>query len=344
MTENNGDNGAGQPVTKKMKKDDEPLSKCADEADNPVVSNNGDGKASEGDTKCDAAGEATASTAASGDTDKKDSSQDEDAPIGYDEETQKALDMIEACQNEIDLLNEKASEEILKVEQKYNKLRKPFFEKRSELIQSVSNFWLTAFINHPTLTTILEEEEENCLHYLSKLEVEEFEDIKSGYKIIFHFNKNPYFKNTTLVKEFNLGISGDSASSSTPIEWKDTEAASTLIAQTIEKGPTRKNRKRKRCVSRQTFFTWYLQNGDAPTDDIAEVIKDDLWPNPLQYYSAAEVESDNGLDDEEEDDEEGSDEEEDLEGAMLDNANVVVDVPSDSEVGEESDELDDEDL
>ncbi len=29
-------------------------------------------------------------------------------------------------------LNEQASEEILKVEQKYNKLRQPFFQKRSD--------------------------------------------------------------------------------------------------------------------------------------------------------------------------------------------------------------------
>lgn len=62
----------------------------------------------------------------------------------YDAETQKALEEIDACQNEIDALNEKASEEILKVEQKYNKLRKPFFEKRNELIKKIPNFWVTA--------------------------------------------------------------------------------------------------------------------------------------------------------------------------------------------------------
>ena len=49
----------------------------------------------------------------------------------FDDETQKALEEIDGCQNEIDAMNEKASEEILKVEQKYNLLRKPFFEKRS---------------------------------------------------------------------------------------------------------------------------------------------------------------------------------------------------------------------
>lgn len=62
----------------------------------------------------------------------------------YDPETQKTLEEIDATQNEIDSLNEKASEEILKVEQKYNKLRKPFFEKRNELIAKIPNFWVTA--------------------------------------------------------------------------------------------------------------------------------------------------------------------------------------------------------
>ena len=62
----------------------------------------------------------------------------------YDAETQKALEEIDACQNDIDSFNEKASEEILKVEQKYNQLRKPHFERRGELIQKIPNFWVTA--------------------------------------------------------------------------------------------------------------------------------------------------------------------------------------------------------
>jgi preprotein translocase subunit SecA len=54
---------------------------------------------------------------------------------GKTEET--LLEEIDSCQNEIDALNESASEEILKIEQKYNKLRKPFFEKRSQIIEKV---------------------------------------------------------------------------------------------------------------------------------------------------------------------------------------------------------------
>merc|ERR1712150_340257 len=73
----------------------------------------------------------------------------------FDKETQKALEEIDANQNEIDALNEQASEEILKVEQKYNKLRRPFFDKRNEIIKRVPKFWLTAFINHPQISVLL---------------------------------------------------------------------------------------------------------------------------------------------------------------------------------------------
>lgn len=69
---------------------------------------------------------------------------DGDRSIDYEADTQKALEDIDGCQNEIDALNEKASEEILQVEQKYNKLRKPHYAKRNELIKSIPNFWVTA--------------------------------------------------------------------------------------------------------------------------------------------------------------------------------------------------------
>ena len=61
-----------------------------------------------------------------------------------DKEQQEAIEQIDEVQNEIDRLNEQASEEILKVEQKYNKCRQPFFQKRSDLIAKIPNFWVTA--------------------------------------------------------------------------------------------------------------------------------------------------------------------------------------------------------
>lgn len=212
----------------------------------------------------------------------------EDDGKDYDAETQKALEDIDQCQNDIDSLNEKASEEILKVEQKYNKLRKPHYEQRNELIRKIPNFWVTAFVNHPQISAILDEDEEECLHYLCKLEVEEFDDIKSGYRIKLHFDDNPFFGNKELVKEFFLG-SAEPTSTSTTIEWKDGMDIT-------------KKSEGKRSTSR-TFFAWFNNNGDASCDDLAEVIKDDMWPNPLQYFLVPDVDVGEGdMDDEEESD------------------------------------------
>uniref|UniRef100_A0A1B6DHH7 Protein SET n=1 Tax=Clastoptera arizonana TaxID=38151 RepID=A0A1B6DHH7_9HEMI len=250
---------------------------------------------------------------------KKEIGSDGEEVRDYDAETQKALEEIDACQNEIDGLNEKASEDILKVEQKYNKLRKPYFEKRNDIIKRIPNFWVTAFVNHPQISAILEEEEEDCLHYINKLEVEEFEDIKFGYRINFHFNENPYFENSIITKEFHLGSSADPASQSTTIQWKE--------GQDLTKIRKEKNTKsRKRGLEQKTFFSWFSDHGDPSSDDIAEVIKDDMWPNPLQYYLVPDIEVENGID--------GDDDQSDDEG---DDSVVVVE-----EVDDEDDEDDDD--
>lgn len=71
------------------------------------------------------------------------------------------------------------------------------------------------------ISSIIEEDEEDLLQNLTRMEVEEFEDIKSGYRITFHFSENPYFSNSSLCKEFQLGSSGDPTSTSTEIRWKE---------------------------------------------------------------------------------------------------------------------------
>jgi len=53
----------------------------------------------------------------------------------------------------------------------------------------------------------------------------------------------------------------------------------------------------------RSFFGWFADNSDASADDIAEVIKDDLWPNPLQYFLVPDIDvNENGEGDSDEDD------------------------------------------
>ncbi|EGI64030.1 PREDICTED: protein SET-like [Acromyrmex echinatior] len=115
-----------------------------------------------------------------------------------------------------DVKIQKASDEILEVEKKYNKLRKPYFQKRN--IKRLPNFWITAFVNNKEIAEILKKDEEDALRFLNKSEVEEIEDIKSGYRINFYFDENPYFENDVLIKKFYLG---SSVSQNTSIRWKE---------------------------------------------------------------------------------------------------------------------------
>ena len=227
-----------------------------------------------------------------------------------DAENQKALEDIDKVQSEIDALNEQASEEILKVEQKFNALRKPHFEKRNLMIKSIPNFWVTALVNHPQISRIINEEEEECLHYLVKVEVEEFDDIKSGYRIKLFFDENPFFQNSELVKEFQLG-NIEPSSSTTEIQWKPDKKKLTSTNGRSD-GET------------NSFFDWLCNNSDPIADEIAEVIKDDLWPNPLQYYLIPDVE---GVDDDEAED--GA-----LDGMSEDNDENEVDPDEDEDVEE----------
>jgi template-activating factor I len=224
-----------------------------------------------------------------------------------DKDQQEAIEQIDEVQNEIDRLNEQASDEILKVEQKYNKLRQPHFHQRSELIAKIPNFWVTAFVNHPQVSALLNEEDEEVLQYLTRVEVQEFEDIKSGYKINFHFEENEYFENDVVSKEFHLNETGEPSSKSTPIKWK---AGKDLTKQP---SPQKPGKKRTHSDQQESFFSWFLDHTDAGADELGEVIKDDIWPNPLQYYLASEIEEDRSDDD---GGEGGApeDEDEDLEG------------------------------
>ncbi|NXF18075.1 SET protein, partial [Rhodinocichla rosea] len=216
-----------------------------------------------------------------------------------EKEQQEAIEHIDEVQNEIDRLNEQASEEILKVEQKYNKLRQPFFQKRSELIAKIPNFWVTTFVNHPQVSALLGEEDEEALHYLTRVEVTEFEDIKSGYRIDFYFDENPYFENKVLSKEFHLNESGDPSSKSTEIKWKSGKDLT------------------KRSIFFQIFFSFFLQHEEPESfffffiffsfflaDELGEVIIFFIFFFPFFFYLFFFMDDEEGEGEEDDDDDE----------------------------------------
>merc|ERR1712109_300503 len=72
-----------------------------------------------------------------------------------------------------------------------------------------------------------------------------------------------------------------------------------LVEKAAQRMALAKGNSRKRQLDTRTFFTWFCDNSDPQQDYVAEVIKDDLWPNPLQYFLVPDIEVENGGEDEE---------------------------------------------
>lgn len=141
---------------------------------------------------------------------------------------------------------------------------------------------------------MVRESEEDCLQHLNNLEVEVNEEVRTGYTIRFYFAENPYFENEVLTKIFRFGNKSFS-SESTKIVWKEGyDLTHTYQATSYQVGSKRKFHQR-------SFFSWFTEDivsSPDTTDDIGELIKDDLWNNPLQYYLVPDDDGDeNGIED-----------------------------------------------
>ncbi|KAG6389999.1 hypothetical protein SASPL_151475 [Salvia splendens] len=215
-----------------------------------------------------------------------------------------SIEKLQEFQDELEKINEEASEKVLELEQKYNEIRKPVYEKRNEIIKSIPDFWLTAFMSHPALSELLTDEDQKIFKYLINLEVEDCKDVKSGYSITFEFKPNPYFEETKLTKTFMFLEEGTTKISSTSIKWKEGMGIANGVAAEEKKGNKRPQTEERLvpsillfCYSffpsdsyGSCFFSWFNESqhtGDMGEidDEIAEIIKEDLWPNPLTYFN-----------------------------------------------------------
>lgn len=192
--------------------------------------------------------------------------------------TDRSLQALENVQEELRAVNERADRALLQLKRRYGQLRKPHIHKRNSIIRAIPGFWVTAFLNHPQLSAMINDRDEDTLSYMNNLQVEDITHLKSSCKIKFYFNSNPYFKNDVVIKEFQFGPSGRLTSHSTPIRWWRGQNPNSYHSKSGNAAPS--------------FFSWFIDHNFPAADRIATIIKEDLWPNPLQYYLMGEAESD----------------------------------------------------
>ncbi|KAI3856565.1 hypothetical protein MKX03_032429 [Papaver bracteatum] len=250
------------------------------------------------------------------------------------EEGKPSIQKLQDLQDELDEVKDEANEKILKLEHKYKEKWRSVYHKRKKLITSIPDFWLTAFLNHPGLGDLITEDDRKVFKYLKSLDVEEFKNMKSTYSITFNFCPNPYFEDANLSKTFSFSDEGMATKiTGTKIKWKE--------GMDIANEVNREKKGSKRPFVEESFFTWFNEaQQEFPEgihDEVAEIIKGDLWPNPLKYFN--NVSDEDGSEGEEEDEKDSDGEKNgDEEFEVAGDGEKVSD--EDGSEGEEEDEKD----
>ncbi|KAM2014705.1 NAP1-related protein 2-like isoform X1 [Malus sylvestris] len=226
----------------------------------------------------------------------------EDDAYHLDREFVLSVEKLQEVQDELDKVDDEESDKILEIEQEYNEIRRPVYVKRNEIIKAIPDFWLTSLMSHPVLCDILSEEDQKIFKYLNSIDVVDFKDDKMlGYSVTFNFNGNPYFEDTKLTKTFTF-IDGETTKIiGTPIKWKE--------GMGLANGVTDEKNGKKRPHVDESFFS--LFDSAIEHDEMVEIIKNDLWPNPLKYFNNEADEEEVDEEDSEDDEMENGDEEED---------------------------------
>lgn len=191
------------------------------------------------------------------------------------EKIQYVLQALGSIQLDLEAVNIKAGKAFLRLKRKFIQMRRPFLERRDLIIQHIPGFWVKAFLNHPKISVLISPRDEDIFRYMTNLQVQDLRHVSMGYKMKLYFKTNPYFTNMVIVKEFQCNRSGRLVTHSTPIRW--------------HRGQEPQAHKERNQGTNYSFFSWFSNHSLPEADRIAQIIKNDLWVNPVRYYMMGEA-------------------------------------------------------
>lgn len=208
-----------------------------------------------------------------------------------------ALERVEKIQEGLEDVLDEVSTKILQIEKEANAQREPLYESRRAAIADVPAFWVQALMGHPLLVEYIMPRDEEILEYLTQLNVQMEEDIKSGYRITLSFRENPFFSNAELYKELKYADDGELSTSASMVQWKEgnapPDAAAAVGSQQQKRSFDTMDEEERTPLFIQTLLsTPDSPNPDPHEDDFDEAfcdaIKDDVWTNPVKFFRSWE--------------------------------------------------------
>ncbi|CAH0485628.1 unnamed protein product [Peronospora farinosa] len=196
------------------------------------------------------------------------------------------LEKVQKVEEELEQMNVEQAKEILVIEAKYNMKKHSTYVKRNKILNEIPHFWKKVFENHMPVNGFITEDDKKIFDYLQTFDVT-FVGDDGTFKMEMTFKENPYFSPTTLWKQVKFSVEEEETEVTTSeITWKEKE-------ETTEE-PTR------------FFFDWFTTTDGE--QEMAEIIKEEIWKYPVRYFLMDEDDDEDEEDQEEEDEDEEEEE------------------------------------
>lgn len=236
---------------------------------------------------------------------------DDDGQAGFNGAgpSESALDVALAVQQEIIDLDNECAAAILRIEQEYMRRKEPVFEKREQALSKMTGFWFSVLVQSP-ISPYISEPDKAILTHLEKLNV--ISDPETArYTLQLVFSPNEYFNNRVLERAISRNDDGYTVVVCATVDWRE---GHDLQSDVNEAGEP--------LIDEYSFFNWFLTEGvyeEATGDAIAEIIRTQIWSNPMLIFAgdySSGVQQYEVVEDDEagDEDQEGEEEEEEDDG------------------------------
>ncbi|KAB5594365.1 ATP-dependent DNA helicase recQ [Ceratobasidium theobromae] len=212
------------------------------------------------------------------------------------------------------------------------KILRPLYESRRSTLAAQKNFWGIALGQHPEIGQhLLDSKDAEAMTYLRDVWVERDPKEHRAFTLEFHFDENPFFTNKVLKKYYKYtappevtsedatpdenGVNNvmvdfdwerDIEISGTTIDWKDAKKALTKLhprpnMEDIEK-QMEDGHNDSITINYGSFFHYFEEKDDE--FDIGQTIAEEVFADPIGYFTGTHEHARNNLDSDWEDEDE----------------------------------------
>mmetsp|Transcript_13232 Transcript_13232/g.23289 ORF Transcript_13232/g.23289 Transcript_13232/m.23289 type:complete len:343 (-) Transcript_13232:605-1633(-) len=260
---------------------------------------------------------------------------------------------LQNLQTEHETLETQFRKERAELEAKYEELYAPLYVKRTGIVagttpvegaegKGVPEFWLAVLLKCDTSADMIKDKDVEVLTHLTNIistPVLTEEGARTGFKLTFTFNDNPYFTNKTLQKTYVLSPEDEGVlekAEGTKIEWKaGKDVTIKIMKKKPKKGGKQDHKPQIKTEKVDSFFNFFsppdvpgeddeiedeqmeeLQNLIEADYEVGATIREKLIPHAVRWFTGEAIEDEpfefgNEGSYDEDDEDEGDDEHDD---------------------------------